>query len=219
MKKGRIILIEGTDGSGKKTQTKKLVERLKLEKIPVATMSFPNYETPTGRIIGECYLGKNGTSWFQNPTKLNPKIASLYYIADRLNSKEKIEEIVSSGTNLILDRYVESNMAHQGGKLKGKERDEFISWVKNLEYKLNLMPQPDAIIFLYVPTEVAIKLREQRNEIPDAHEANFKHLKNAEETYLELAEKFKWRKINCAPNGKIRHRESIAEEVYQCLGL
>ena len=208
MKKGKIILLEGTDGSGKNTQARMLVEMLNQNRIPSVMRNFPRYETPTGRIIAECYLGKTGNSWFSNPVELNPKIASLYYAADRLAAK-----------NLILDRYVESNMAHQGGKLKGEERKKFIDFVEKLEYGLLELPRPDRTIFLYVPTEVAIKLRKQRNEIPDAHERNFEHLKNAEEAYLELSEKFSWKKIECVQKGEIRNRESIAEEIYQRLEL
>jgi len=118
-----------------------------------------------------------------------------------------------------LDRYVESNMAHQGGKLKGEERKKFIDFVEKLEYGLLELPRPDRTIFIYVPTEVTIKLRKQRNEIPDAHERNFEHLRNAEEAYLELSEKFSWTKIECVQKGEIRNRESIAEEIYQCLGF
>ncbi len=208
MKKGKIILLEGTDGSGKNTQARMLVEMLNQNRIPSVMRNFPRYETPTGKIIAECYLGKTGNSWFSNPVELNPKIASLYYAADRLAAK-----------NLILDRYVESNMAHQGGKLKGEERKKFIDFVEKLEYGLLELPRPDRTIFLYVPTEVAIKLRKQRNEIPDAHERNFEHLRNAEEAYLELSEKFSWTKIECVQKGEIRNRESIAEEIYQCLGF
>ncbi len=219
MKKGKIILIEGTDGSGKNTQAGMLVKRLNREDIQSVMRNFPRYETPTGRIIAECYLGRNGNSWFPNPAELNPKIASLYYAADRLAAKPEIEEIISSGTNLILDRYVESNMAHQGGKLQGEDRKNFIDFVGILEYGLLKLPKPDKTIFLYVPAEIAFELRKKRNEIPDAHESNFEHLKNAEETYLWLSEEFNWTKIECAPNGKMRHREEIAEEIYESLGF
>ena len=195
-----------------------MLERLNEEGTKSQMMSFPRYEDATGKIIGECYLGKSGKSWFDEPTRLEPKVASLYYAADRLFHKPEIESIINSGTNLILDRYVESNMAHQGGKLSGNERRRFIGWVENLEYNLNNMPRPDKTIFLYVPTEVALELRKGR-ETSDAHESSLEHLKNAEETYVELSERFGWTKIECAPNGKMRTIDSIAEEVYQNLGI
>ncbi len=215
---GQIFSIEGTDGSGKKTQSIKLYERFKEEGIPCEVMSFPNYDSPTGKIAGVCYLGKIdlglGGSWFEEPTKLDPYVASLYFAADRRNEKARIEEILSSGKHLILNRYIESNMAHQGGKLRGVERKKFIDFMENLEYGLLEMPKPNKTIFLYIPTDITIKLREERNEFPDAHESSEEHLKNAEETYLELEKRFNWTRIICAPNGKVRHRESIAEEVY-----
>jgi len=219
MKRGKIILSEGTDGSGKNTQAKRLFERLNSEGTKSEIMSFPRYETPTERIIAKCYLGKDGKkSWFPNPTELNPKIASLYYASDRLAAKSEIESIINSGTNLILDRYVESNMAHQGEKLKGNERRRFFGWIENLEYHINNMPRPDETIFLYVPTEVALELRKSR-ETSDAHESSLEHLKNAEETYLQLAKRLKWTKIDCTQNGIMRTIEGIAEEVYQKVSL
>ena len=125
---GKLIVIEGTDSSGKETQAKKLIERLTMEGIPCETMVFPRYQTPTGRIVGQCYLGKKNlgkgdTAWFGDADSLNPEIASLYYAADRMAAKEEILEIINSGTHLVLDRYVESNMAHQGGKEENSEKE------------------------------------------------------------------------------------------------
>ncbi len=220
MERGKIYLIEGTDGSGKNRQAKKLVDRLNEEGIKSQMMSFPRYDLTTGRIIAECYLGRDGKKpWFPDPTKVPPKIASQLYAMNRLEAKPEIESIINSGTNLILDRYVESNMAHQGGKLHGEDRKNFIDFVGILEYGLLKLPKPDKTIFLYVPAEIAFELRKKRNEIPDAHESNFEHLKNAEETYLWLSEEFNWTKIECAPNGTMRNREGIAEEVYEILGF
>ena len=127
MKKGKLIVIEGTDGSGKKTQTQLLIKRLNLEGIPAEHMSFPRYGTPSGRIIGQCYLGKNGlgegdVAWFEEADKLDPLVASLYYAADRRAAVPEMERILSSGTNLVLDRYYQSNMAHQGGKIESDSK-------------------------------------------------------------------------------------------------
>ena len=101
MKKGKLIVIEGTDGSGKKTQTQLLIKRLNLEGIPAEHMSFPRYGTPSGRIIGQCYLGKNGlgegdVAWFEEADKLDPLVASLYYAADRRLATPEIELILES---------------------------------------------------------------------------------------------------------------------------
>jgi len=123
MKRGKIITIEGTDCSGKETQAKMLLEKLTLENIASEIMSFPRYNTPTGRIVGQSYLGKENLgkgdlAWFGDSNKLNPKIASLYYAADRLAAAPEMERIVLAGKNLLLDRYIESNMGHQAGKIK-----------------------------------------------------------------------------------------------------
>jgi len=222
MEKGKLIVIEGTDYSGKQTQSEKLVKRLRLEGLPCAELSFPRYETPTGQIVGECYLGKDfgrgGKSWFGNADKLDPKVASLYYSADRRYAVPFMNELLDVGHNLIVDRYVESNMGHQGGKiLNVQARREFMNWLDTLEYEMLGLPRPDAVIFLYMPVEVAEELKKGRDEKPDAHEANIKHLRNAENCYLELAERYNWTKINCAPDGTIsslRTPEDIHEEVY-----
>ncbi|GBE19657.1 thymidylate kinase [archaeon BMS3Abin17] len=227
MKRGKIIEIEGTDSSGKETQSKLLLKRLKEQGISIEMMSFPQYKTPTGRIVGQCYLGKGfekmGGSWFGDSDSLDPLIASLYYAGDRKYAMPKIEDILNSGTNLIFDRWVESNMGHQGGKAKNpKERIKIIEFINKLEYDLLELPKPDHITFLYMPTEVAIKLREKRDikraEKPDGHENNIEHLKRAEQTYLQLAEKYRWNKIDCTLDGTIKtlkSEEDIGEEVYR----
>lgn len=227
MERGKIILNEGTDGSGKETQTKLLYDRLKDEGIPIKIMSFPRYNTPTGRIVGECYLGKDlgngGRSWFGEPAYVNPIIASLYYAADRKAAAPKIERIINSGNNLILDRWVESNMGHQGGKEKDYDkRSELISLIEKLEYGLLELPKPDCINFLYMPTDVAIELRKRRDKKdqtkPDGHESNISHLRNAEDTYLQLSNSYGWNKIDCTKDRTIatlKTPEEIHEEIYR----
>jgi len=218
MTRGKIIVIEGTDGSGKRTQAKLLYERLVSEKIPCKMMSFPRYDTPTGRIISECYLGKEKSSWFHNPPKLDPKISSLLYAADRLAAKDEIEQTIHLGINLILDRYIESNMAHQGGKLPSMEREKFFKFIENLEYGLLEMQKPDVVVFLHMPTKFANELREKRGEDPDAHESDLNHLLNAEQAYLELAKNPNWIKINCVSENKIKTPDEIHMEICREVG-
>jgi len=228
MKKGKLIVIEGTDSSGKNTQSKILVERLNNEGIKTEMISFPMYETPTGRIIGECYLGKKyiekklvpnapGESWFENPTGLDSLAASLYYAADRRIATPNIIKTLESGVHIVADRYVESNMGHQGGKIRDKaERLNLFEDLDLLEHYILKIPRPDAVIFLYLPWQAAKKLKEGRDGHQDAHESDDEHLKNAENAYIELAELRNWIKIGCAPEGyHIRTVEDIAEEVYQ----
>ena len=222
MKKGKIIVIDGTDSSGKNTQTKLLVDRVN-KNYKIEMISFPTYRTPTGDIVGDCYLGKNNRintgSWFENPTELDPKIACLYYAANRRAHIKEIKEKLDQGVNLIFDRYVEANMGHQCAKLKNKkERKELSEWINFLEYEMLELPKPNLVIFLYMPFEVAQMLNKERGEKLDAHESNEKYLKNAETCYLELAELYNWEKIDCSLNEKTpRTREEIHEEVFDII--
>ncbi|MEN7981839.1 MAG: thymidylate synthase [Nanoarchaeota archaeon] len=224
-KKGKIILVEGTDCSGKQTQTELLLKKLNSEGIPCKLMSFPRYNTPTGRIVGQSYLGKvkdywkGDSGWFGEADSLDPKIASLYYAADRRASVEEIDKILDSGCNLILDRYYTSNMAHQGGKIKNiEERKKIFEWLQNLELDILKLPKEDIAIFLHMPLEVSKILRTNRTgENLDNHENNEEHLRRAEETYNQLSELYNWKNISCAPNKTIeslKTPEEIHEEVY-----
>lgn len=224
-KRGKIILIEGTDCSGKQTQTELLLERLNKEGISCKLMSFPRYKTPTGRIIGQSYLGKEkeywqgDSGWFGEADSLDPKIASLYYAADRKAAVEEINKILESGFNLILDRYYTSNMAHQGGKIKNiEERKKIFSWIENLELETLKIPKEDLAIFLHMPREVSKILRQNRTgENLDGHEINEEHLKRAEETYVQLSDLYGWKTIKCADKtiGTLKTPEQIHEEVYK----
>ncbi|MBD3247571.1 hypothetical protein GF378_03050 [Candidatus Pacearchaeota archaeon] len=223
MKKGNIILIEGTDKSGKETQTTKLVNRLRRNGHGCERMGFPRYDTPTGRIIGQCYLGKEDlgegdVAWFGDADSVNPKIACGYYALDRLAAVPDMMSVINAGRHLILDRYVESNMAHQGGKAKKTGyRKKIINDIAELEYKHYGLPMPDEVVFLYMPWEVGRELGKNSGEKPDGHESNIEHLKRAEETYLWLAKRRSWKKIDCAPDrtlDSLRDPDDIHEELY-----
>ncbi len=213
----KIIVIEGTDCSGKETQSKMLLDRLNNEGLNSLYMTFPAYDTPTGKIVGGSYLGKEsiGPCLFpEGAVNVDAKVASLYYAADRLYNKPVIEEKLND-YNLIIDRYVESNMAHQGSKIMDKEkRLEMYNFLSRLEYDLLKLPRPDITIFLYMPYEQACILKKNRTEL-DQHELNPDHLKHAEECYLELSKLHNYIKIDCVKDGVIRSKEDISEEVYQ----
>jgi len=216
--KGKLIVIEGTDCSGKETQTNLLLKRLNDEKIKVEKFSFPNYQSPTGKIIGGPYLGKSyiGDCWFnEGATKVDPKVASLYYAADRKYNIHKITWLLDNGVNVILDRYVYSNMAHQGGKIIDKtERSEMYSWLDNLEFNLLELPKADIKVFLHMPYDQAVILKKSRLEQPDQHELDVGHLKSAEAAYLELADKYSFKTVECTEAGNIRTIEDIQKELY-----
>ena len=206
--KGKLIVIEGTDCSGKETQARLLTDTLKKMGIRATHLSFPCYETPTGRIIGSCYLGKedlcnkylNGSNgWFEEgASEVDGLVSSLYYAADRRYNIKVLEQLLNSGINVVLDRYTFSNMAHQGGKIVTQEkRFAFFKKMEVLEFDLLELPKPDLVVLLYVPYQVTLKLLNNREEVKDQHESEVKHLKRAEQTYLELRALYKFKMIEC----------------------
>ena len=216
---GKIITIEGTDCSGKETQSKLLYDKLINDGIDVFRTSFPMYDTPTGRIVGGCYLGKEylGEPYFEEgANNVDYKVASLYFAADRrYNYLNILKNELEKDKIVILDRYIESNMAHQGGKILDKnKRYAAYEFLDKLEYGLLELPRPDITLFLYMPYEYSIKLRNKRNEKPDQHEMSIEHLKHAERSYLELEKIYDFERIDCVNNGSIRTLEDISEEVY-----
>ncbi len=216
--KGKLIVIEGTDCSGKETQTNNLYTRLNDNRVAVAKLSFPMYNTPTGKIIGGPYLGKShmGECFFkEGAVNVDPKVASLYYAADRKYNVDMINDLLETGVNVILDRYVYSNMAHQAGKIiDTNERIDMYNWLDMLEFKLLELPKPDIAIFLHMPYEFSVKLREGRLELPDQHELDSNHLKQAENAYIELASRYKWDVVKCVNENEIKQVHDIAEELY-----
>lgn len=217
--RGKIIVIEGTDCSGKETQTSLLVQRLRKMGRKIERLSFPNYDCPTGRIVGGPYLGKPhiGEGFFdEGAANVDPKVAALYYAADRRYNRKKILDLLEDGVDVVLDRYVESNMGHQGGKIFDKEeRLKLYEDLANLEYGFLELPKPDFTIFLYVPYKKVTELRRGRVEPADQHESNPLHIRNAEHAYLELAELHDYKKINCLDKkNKLRDIEDIQEDVY-----
>ena len=224
--KGKLIIIEGTDCSGKETQSKLLEEKLKKEGKKVARISFPMYETPSGRIIGACLLGKpylceeylkeNHGFFKEGGGKIDSLTALCYYAADRRYNLPIIEKYLQEGYTLIIDRYVTSNMAHRGGLLETKEeRLKMYQKIETLEYDLLELPRPDQVILLYMPYEYAYKLKQNRKEKLDEAEKAENYLKRGEKAYLELAEFYHYDIVNCVEKNKIRTVEEISEDVYQ----
>lgn len=213
----KLILIEGTDCSGKETQTKKVIERLNDEDIKSIYFGFPNYNSPTGKIIGGSYLGKPaiGPCIFPEGANNVPvKVASLYYAADRLYNIDKINAYLKEGINVFLDRYVVSNMAHQGGQLGDRtERERMYKWLEDLEYGLLNLPKPDVTIFLHMPYEYSLVLKSARSEALDELEKSKEHLIAAERAYLELVELYGFDKIECVRDGEIRTIQDINDEL------
>ena len=221
---GKIIVIEGTDCSGKETQTRLLVDKLTKEGLKVKRLSFPMYDTPTGEIIGACLLGKpqmckellkDEHSFFpEGGGNIDVLAACDLYAADRRYNLPKILKYLNDGYIVIIDRYVTSNMAHRGGLIADKEeRLKIYKKIDLKEYVINELPRPDKTILLYLPYEYACELKKRRAELPDEVENNIEYLKNSERAYLELAELYNYDVINCVENGEIKTIEDINNEI------
>ncbi len=225
IKKGKFIVVEGIDGSGKKTQTDLLIKRLRREGFKVRTIDFPQYENNFfGKFIGECLAGKHGDF-----AGLDPKIASVLYAADRFESSEKIKKWLEKGFVVIADRYASANQVHQGGKIQdARKRREFLKWLQVMEFDIFKIPRPDAIVFLNVPLKLSLQLLKNGDAKKrkaylkgkkDAHESDPQHLLNAKRSALNLVkEQNNWIDIKCARNGKLLSREKIAEMVWEEIG-
>lgn len=219
-KKGKFIVIDGTDGSGKGTQTELLVNYLKEKGLKVMTTDFPQYGKPSAYFVEKYLRGEYGTA-----EEVGAKRASLFYALDRFDVSKQIKGWIDEGYIIISNRYVSANMGHQAGKIKDvKKRDEFLDWLNELEFEIFEIPKPDEIIFLYVPPEVGQKLVDQKSDREytkgmkrDIHEADINHLKDASEAYKYVADKFHWKTINCSPDGEILSRESIHQDILRVL--
>ena len=220
MTKGKLIVIEGTDCSGKETQSKLLVKKLTAMGLKAINLSFPMYDTPTGRIAGGPILGKKEITdcWFpEGPVHLDPKIFCLYLAADRKYNFPKIQDYLDQDYYVVLDRYVSSNMAHQGAKIEDPdERFNLFKWIDKLEYWLLELPKADLTIFLHVPYSLTKEMMKNRITL-DENEKNENYQMHTEKTYMELASLYNWSVITCndtnSENKKMRSIEEINQEI------
>lgn len=220
MKKGKFIVIDGTDGSGKATQVKELVKNLKKNKIKVKTIDFPRYYNNFfGKFIGECLVGENG-----NFVKLNPKITSVLYAADRFESSAQIKKWLNDGFNVIADRYVSSNQIHQGGKITdNRKRKEFLSWLEKMEFGVFKLPRPNIIIYLDVPVSITQELlakegsqkkKKYKKGKKDVVENDLRYLEKSRQSAIKmLKDNNHWATINCVKNEELRSIQDISQEV------
>ncbi len=213
---GKLIIVEGTDGSGKKTQTSLLIERMRNEGFPVETASFPQYGKKSAGLVEEYLHGTYG-----GPNDVAPKVASLFYALDRYDKSFELRTLLEQGTNVVLDRYVDSNAGHQGGKIQDDHlREEFLRWLYDIEYGILNTPKPDVVIILHLPAQESrrrILLRAQEtNTTPDIHEMDIDHLTNAEKTYLWTAQKnpLTHHLVECIDGDQGLSREEIHEKVW-----
>jgi dTMP kinase len=225
-KKGKFIVIDGTDGSGKATQVGLLVNHLKKDGYTVKTVDFPEYyKNFFGKFIGHCL-----SEQYYNFVKVHPKIASVLYAADRFESKDEIECWLDKGYIVIANRYVSANQIHQGGKIKSaKKRQAFIDWLDEMEYKVFKIPKPNIVFYLDLPVKLSKSLMKERNKNSvrsylgnkkDLVEKDMEYIENSHKSALWLAKTQKnFLKIDCSVKNQILSRESIHEEVYKKVKL
>lgn len=211
---GKILVIDGADGSGKATQTRLLYERLRQEGMRVEMLDFPRYEENMfGTLIRECLDGKHGD--FMN---ISPKIASALYAADRFESRGRIQAWLDDGVVVLLDRYVSANMMHQGAKITDTtERDAFLSWLDTMEYEVFKLPRPHAIIYLEVPYKVRKRLVSQdtARSSMDIAEQDDMHQMATEACAKCITESNNaWYTVSCVSDDVLRSKDAIHEDVY-----
>ena len=215
---GRLIIIEGTDSSGKETQTKKLYEKLLELNENVKKITFPNYESPACAPVKMYLAGEFG----ENPLEVNPYPVSAMYAIDRYASfKKEWEEFYNNGGIIVTDRYTQSNMIHQSSKIEDEEeRKKYIEWLKDLEFEKMRIPKPDLVLFINMPPEFAKELMKNRNnkitgeKKKDIHEKNEEYMKKSYETACKLASDQNWVEISCVENGKLKTIDEIAENIF-----
>ena len=216
--KGKLIVIDGADGSGKATQTKLLIKKLKKQGHKVDMLDFPKYGRKSAYFV-EAYLnGKYGSA-----DDVPPELASWFYALDRFDSKKEIIQKLESGYIIVSNRYVSANAGHQGGKISGKKkRDEFLDWLDNLEYNICGLPRPDINIYLNVPWQIGQTLVDKKGHRDylggnkrDIHEQDKNHLKNAQESYIHLIKSEpNWIKIDCVKNKELLSIEDVHDIVW-----
>ena len=206
---GKLIVIEGTDGSGKATQTKKLYERLRDLEGNVRRVSFPNYESESSALIKMYLRGDFGG----DAEAVNPYATAAFYAVDRFAGFVKWKNFYEHGGLILCDRYVGSNMAYQSAKITDEfERVKFLAWLEDLEYECFQLPRPDLTIFLDMPPDVSAILRRERGR-EDIHESDAEYMLKTYNAYKEIAQKYGWRFVNCANGNFARNTTDIHENV------
>ncbi|MEE1026032.1 MAG: thymidylate kinase [Acutalibacteraceae bacterium] len=211
---GKLIVLEGLDGSGKSTQLSLLEEALTRRGYKFKTVSFPEYSLPSCEPVKMYLAGEFGTK----PNDVNAYAASLFYAVDRFASfKKEWCDFYNNGGLILAGRYTTSNAIHQTSKLDKNEWESYLSWLEDLEYDKMGIPKPDKVIFLNVPIEVSQKLLSDRYEgnesKKDIHERDISYLMHCHEAADFAISKFGWDKIECYEQEKMRTRQSISEEI------
>ena len=215
---GTLIVFEGTDGSGKATQSRLLCDRLEREGVPFRRIDFPRYGKPSAAMVEEYLHGNLG----RRPEDVNAYAASLFYAMDRYASyKQDWGGFYESGGLVVADRYTTSNAVHQASKLPEGQREPYLDWLFDLEYRLLGLPGPDLVLYLDMPTEITermMRAREQQTGArADIHEQDEDYLRRCRENARTVARQCGWTVIDCARGDAPRTLEEIHERVYGCV--
>ncbi|HWF40333.1 MAG TPA: hypothetical protein VG322_17540 [Candidatus Acidoferrales bacterium] len=214
--RGKLIVLEGIDGSGKRTQLDLLAKAFASRGIPFTQVGFPNYEGFFGKMVAQFLNGEFGPL-----EAVDPHFSALLYAGDRLESKPAIESALAAGKCVLADRYIGSNLAHQGGRMPPDERAKFLEWLKRLEYEIYALPLEDLVLYLRVPVDEAQRLVGQKaaraytDRRHDIQEADVKHLETAAQVYDQLSRQPNWATIECRGStaNALRPPDSIHEEI------
>lgn len=213
---GKLIVLEGTDGSGKSTQFRLLTEHLTRDGRQFRHLVFPQYSEPSSALIRMYLAGDFG----DKPSDVNGYAASAFYAVDRYASfKRDWGEWYAGGGLVLSDRYTTSNAVHQASKEPAQTRGEFLRWLYEFEYEKLGLPRPDLTIYLDVPTEFTEKLMRHREQSThthaDIHEKDLDYLATCRQTGRAAAEYYGWTVIQCVRDGEMRSIEDIHEEIYR----
>lgn len=209
---GKLIVIEGVDGSGKETQSKLLEEVFVKSGYRVKRLSFPNYDSPSSGPVKQYLAGKLG-----GISDLDPYAVSTLYASDRYCTIQEanVEKLLKDGYIVICDRYAESNFIHQVSKIVcSEDKTKMLIDLIDLEYFKMKIPVPDIVLYLSIPFDVNMRMLESAGKEPDLHEANNQYLRVSHQTGLEMAELFDWQIINCVnDNSELYSKESMCKKI------
>ena len=216
---GKLIVFEGTDGSGKATKTQLLCRHLEREGIPYKKIDFPRYGKPSAAMVQEYLDGNLG----KKPGDVNAYAASMFYAMDRYASyKQDWGKFYEDGGLIIADRYTTSNAVHQASKLSDEERKPYLDWLFDLEYRLLGLPAPDMVVYLDMPTEITERMMRQREKSTgthaDIHEQDEAYLKQCRANAKAVVRECGWSIIHCENGDEPRTPEDIHRQVLEVVG-
>lgn len=216
--KGKLIVLEGTDGAGKTTQTQLMARRLEQEGIVYRKVAFPRYGSPFAAPVERYLQGDLGN----RPDAVNAYAASTFYAVDRYAAyKQDWGREYETGTLILSGRYTTSNAVHQAPKLPEEERQAYLDWLFDLEYNRLGLPEPDLVIYLDLPSELSARMLQKRQAAThtqaDIHEQDGAYLRACRESALEIVKRLGWRRVDCSQDGAVRTPEDIHRELWELI--